>query len=495
MESLTIGLFVVIVALNIILLWRFGILHRNIISISGFLDKTQSGIERLDRALAQGAAENYERLSRANMELRTELNNLMNNYEATISRNFNELGQMQRDRLDDFVNQIKIQTETLYKTLNSFQTQLNNNASDIKGQLEGSLKQFNDTQKDGFKLVADSQSILNTAMEQRLDRLRDTVDDGLKRISEENVKKLEEMRVTVDEKLQITLERRIGESFKQVSERLDQVHKGLGEMQNLAVGVGDLKRVLSNIKTRGILGEVQLGNILSQILSPNQYEENVAVKSSGSERVEFAIKLPGKTDGERPVYLPIDAKFPMDVYNNLVAAHESGSGAQMDEATQGLSKTISKCANDIHNKYINPPDTTDFAIMFLPVEGLFAEVVCNTKLVEKLQREFKVIVTGPTTLAAILNSLQMGFRTLAVEKRSSEVWKILGAVKTEFGKFGDLLKKTQEKLNAASKDLDDLVGARTRKIQTKLKSVDSVSESESAQMLDFDKTFDKTMDE
>lgn len=492
MENLTTVLFVVIVALNIIFFWWFGILYKNTTSISGFFDKIQSDIERLDRVITQSATENHDWLSRANMELRTELHNLMNNYGAALSRNFNELGQMQRDRLEDFVNQIKIQTNTLDKILSSFQIQLNNNASDIKTQLEGSLRQFNNTQQDGLKLVADNQSSLNVAMEQRLDRLRDTVDGGLKRISEENVKKLEEMRVTVDEKLQTTLERRIGESFKQVSERLDQVHKGLGEMQNLAVGVGDLKRVLSNVKTRGILGEVQLGNILSQILSPCQYEENVAVRRGSGERVEFAIKLPGKQDGEGQVYLPIDAKFPMDVYNSFLSAHNSPDAKQSEnDAVLRLSRAISKCASDIHDKYISPPDTTDFAIMFLPVEGLYAEVVRNTSLIEKLQREFKVVVTGPTTLAALLNSLQMGFRTLAIEKRSSEVWKVLGAIKTEFNKFGDLLKKTQEKLNAASKDLDNLVGARTRKIQIKLRDVDGVSESESAPMLDFDKIIDE----
>jgi DNA recombination protein RmuC len=320
-------------------------------------------------------------------------------------------------------------------------------------------------------------------MIQQLDKIRETIENRLKSLQEENTKKLDEMRATVDEKLQTTLEKRLSESFKQVSERLEQVHKGLGEMQTLATGVGDLKRVLSNVKTRGILGEIQLGNILEQILSPDQYARNIVTRKDTRENVEFAIKLPGKDDSGQAVYLPIDSKFPLEDYHALLEAYDTGDANQVNSIAKSLESSIKKFAKDIRDKYIEPPYTTDFGIMFLPVEGLFAEVVRRTNLLETLQREYKIVVTGPTTLAAILNSLQMGFRTLAIEKRSSEVWKILGAVKTEFGRFGEVLKKAQEKITKAGEDIDELVGTRTRKIQSKLKEVEELPYNESSLLL------------
>jgi DNA recombination protein RmuC len=295
--------------------------------------------------------------------------------------------------------------------------------------------------------------------------------------------KLEKMRETVDEKLHKTLEERLGQSFKLVSERLEAVQKGLGEMQTLASGVGDLKKVLSNVKTRGVLGEIQLGNILEQIMAPEQYEANVKTKKGSNDHVEFAIKLPGKDDLGQEVYLPIDAKFPQEDYVRLQTAYDSADLAGIDSASKALSASIKKFAKDIRDKYIDPPHTTDFGIMILPLEGLFAEVVRQPELVAILQREYKIIVTGPTTLAAMLNSLQMGFKTLAIQKRSSEVWQILGAVKTEFTKFGGVLEKARKKISEADDELEKLVTTRTNVMLTKLRKVEELPSAESQQLL------------
>lgn len=310
---------------------------------------------------------------------------------------------------------------------------------------------------------------------QSLENIRHSVDEKLESIRRENLRQLDEMRQTVDEKLQKTLEEKMNKSFSLVNERLEQVYKGLGEMQTLAVGVGDLKKVLSNVKTRGILGEIQLGAILSEILTKEQYEENIATKKGSKNVVEFAIKLP--SDGAGTVYLPVDSKFPGDTYSALRDAVESCDKQRIESAQKALVQRIKGEAKDIHDKYIDPPNTTEFAIMFLPFEGLYSEVV-NMGLVEVLQREYKVNIAGPSTMAALLNSLQMGFKTLAVQKRSAEVWKILGSVKTEFDKFNDVLVMTQQRLDQANKELDKLVGVRTRQIQRQLKDVESVNLSE-----------------
>lgn len=310
---------------------------------------------------------------------------------------------------------------------------------------------------------------------QSLENIRHSVDEKLESIRRENLRQLDEMRQTVDEKLQKTLEEKMNKSFSLVNERLEQVYKGLGEMQTLAVGVGDLKKVLSNVKTRGILGEIQLGAILSEILTKEQYEENIATKKGSKNVVEFAIKLP--SDGAGTVYLPVDSKFPGDTYSALRDAVESCDKQRIESAQKALVQRIKGEAKDIHDKYIDPPNTTEFAIMFLPFEGLYSEVV-NMGLVEVLQREYKVNIAGPSTMAALLNSLQMGFKTLAVQKRSAEVWKILGGVKTEFDKFNDVLVMTQQRLDQANKELDKLVGVRTRQIQRQLKDVESVNLSE-----------------
>lgn len=319
---------------------------------------------------------------------------------------------------------------------------------------------------------------MSNANEQRMVELRQSVEQKLTLLQQDNAKKLDQMRATVDEKLQSVLEKRLGDSFKMVSERLQKVHEGLGEMRTLASGVGDLKKVLTNVKTRGIWGEVQLGNLLEQLLTPDQYARDVATKPRSPQRVEFAIKLPGQdgVDGE-PVLLPIDAKFPQEDYQRLVEASEAGNLEAVEVASRALEARVVESARSIRDKYINPPHTTNFALMFLPTEGLYAEIVRNPGLVDRLQREFRVVPTGPTVLSALLNSLQMGFRTLAIEKRSSEVWNVLGAVKAEFGKFGDVLARVKDKLDQASKTIEDEVGQRTRVINRKLKDVQELPAS------------------
>lgn len=341
------------------------------------------------------------------------------------------------------------------------------------------LMEISNLQQNQLDAYSKQIMMLTQSNENRLEKMRETVEVSINRMQEDNSKKLDQMRATVDEKLHATLEQRLGESFKLVSDRLEMVHKGLGEMQSLASGVGDLKKVLSNVKTRGTWGEIQLGNILEQVLSPEQYEKNVAVKK-GSERVEFAIKLPGKGEGEEDfIWLPIDAKFPQEDYQRLLEATEQGNPQAAEEASKALEVRIKACAKDIRDKYIDPPNSTDFGIMFLPIEGLYAEVLRRPGLSDILQLEYRVVVAGPSTLTALLNSLQMGFRTLAIEKRSSEVWALLGAVKTEFSKFADILDKTQKKLQEASNTIET-AAKKSRTIQRKLKNVQELTTNEAA---------------
>ena len=338
-------------------------------------------------------------------------------------------------------------------------------ASLQKGQLEGFTKQLGS---------------LTASNEQRLDKLRETVELRLKWLQEDNAKKLDQMRATVDEKLHETLEKRLGESFKQVSGQLEQVHKGLGEMQSLAAGVGDLKKVLSNIKTRGTLGEVQLHNLLEQILTPDQYGANVATKPGSDARVEFAIRLPGRDD--KTLWLPIDAKFPQEDYLRLVEAQELGNQAAVGEATRQFDKTVLGMAKLICDKYVSPPDTTDFAVMFLVNEASYATVLGRPGLFDAILRDHKVIVAGPTTIAALLSSLSLGFKTLTIEKRSSDVWRLLGAIKTEFMTFGTLLEKTRKKLDEASSSIDT-AAVRTRRIQRKMQGIEQLPDQEANALL------------
>jgi len=323
---------------------------------------------------------------------------------------------------------------------------------------------------------------LTKANEKKLDEMRATLEAKLKELQSGNEAKLEQMRLTVDEKLHETLEKRLGERFKLVSDRLDAVHQGLGDMKNLAAGVGDLKKVLTNVKTRGTWGEVQLENLLEQMLTAEQYAKNVATKPGSGERVEFAIRLPGRTGDDQPVWLPIDAKFPREDYERLLEAQDRADAVAAEAAAKELEIRIRNEAKTIHEKYIEPPHTTDFGLMFLPTEGLYAEVLRQPGLTDLLQREYRVTIAGPTTLTAILNSLQMGFRTLAIEKRSSEVWQVLGAVKAEFGKFGDLLAKTKEQLDTVSNTLGK-AETKTRTIERKLRNVEQLSETQAQALL------------
>ena len=363
-----------------------------------------------------------------------------------------------------------------------------------RGELTKSLKAFEDNFSENIKKLNDllrqnfgdfnkQQIDLNKQATDNIKNVEKTIEKNLKSIREDNTIQLSEMRKTVDEKLQTTLEKRLGESFKQVSDRLEQVHKGLGEMQNIATGVGDLKKVLSNVKTRGVLGEYQLENILEQILTPDQYAKNVATKKGSQANVEFALKLPGKEEGKE-VWLPIDSKFPIEDYDRLLDAFDKGEKEGIESAQKVLLKKIESFAKSISEKYIDPPHTTDFGIMFLPVESLYAEVLRHPGLFEILQRKYKITVTGPTTLSALLNSLQMGFRTLAVQKRSSEVWDILKAVKFEFKEFSGVLTKVHKQLNTASGTLDTLRTTRTNVMERKLKDVETFTALESKEILE-----------
>ncbi len=345
-----------------------------------------------------------------------------------------------------------------------------------------SLGEIGKAQRGQLETFSSQLSKLTESNEKRLSELRNTVETKLAQIQNDNTAKLEEMRKTVDEKLQGTLEKRLGESFKLVSDRLEQVHKGLGEMQALAIGVGDLKKVLTNVKTRGTWGEIQLGNLLEQILTTEQYAQNVQTKPGSPERVEFAVKLPGRDGDGGVVWLPIDAKFPKEDYERLMEAAERADLAGVEEAAKQLEARIKLDAKNIRDKYLAPPNTTDFGFLFLPTEGLYAEVLRRPGLVELLQREYRVVVASPSTLWAHLNALQMGFRTLAIQKRSSEVWMLLGAVKTEFGKFGEAIEKVQKKIQEAGNAIDS-AASKTKTIQRKLKDVQELPAGDAAKLI------------
>jgi len=373
-------------------------------------------------------------------------------------------------KLDSLQSSQERTDRSIRDEISKFREEMKIGAHQERAELTVSLKSFSDS------------------VEQKMAAVRQLVDEKLKQIQEDNTRQLDRMRETVDEKLQSTLEKRLGESFKQVSERLEQVHQGLGDMRTLAAGVGDLKKVLTNIKTRGTWGEVQLGALLEEILAPEQYAKNVRIHENSNDIVEFAIKLPGQgeQDGDH-VLIPVDAKFPVEDYQRLLDAQENADAAAAEEAAKLLETIIKKEAKDIFNKYISPPVTTDFGIMFLPSESLYAEVIRRTALVQLLQREYHIQISGPSTFAAFLNSLQMGFRSLAIQKRSGEVWKVLGEVKTEFGKYGDLLDAVHKKLVNATDSMDD-VRKRSRAIQRKLRTVQELPGSSAEILLD-DKTF------
>lgn len=402
------------------------------------------------------------------------LQNTMKIFGDMISENINEKQEYFNRNISELLKAYESKQEKVsemhLEQLKSTEKIMSEKEEIMKENLIQNLKQFEERLK-----------TFSIETEQKLENMRKVMSERLEELQKDNNKKLDEMRTVVDQKLSETLNKRMTESFKLVNDRLQEVYKGLGEMQNLAKGVGDLKKVLSNVKTRGVLGEVQLGAILEEILSSEQYDKNVATKKGSKNVVEYAVKLPGE-NGEF-VYLPIDSKFPGDTYGHLRDAYESGNSEEIQKNVRVLIDTIKREAKDIRDKYIDVPNTTDFAIMFLPFEGLYSEVV-NRGLIEVLQRDYHVNVAGPSTMAALLNSLQMGFRTFAIQKRSSEVWNILGAVKTEFDKFADVLARTLDRLNQASGELDKLVGVRTRQIQRKLKDVTRLDDLQSKDVLE-----------
>lgn len=420
---------------------------------------------------------NRKEAAQGSKDLREEVSNQLNAFTKTFSDQLTALTKIIEDKFTSFQSTIETNNKESRK-------ELKENLEAFKNELNDALKDYKEKLRDNFSDFSKQQQTQNVANSEKLDSIKKTLETSIKNLQEGNEKKLEEMRNTVDEKLQKTLETRLTQSFELVSKNLESVQKGLGEMQSLAVGVGDLKKVLSNVKTRGTLGEIQLSNILEQILAPEQYEINTITKQGTNNRVEFAIKIPQQNQDNKILLMPIDSKFPIEDYYTLLAAYEASDSVAADSAGKALENAIKKAARDIHEKYISPPDTSEIGLLFLPIEGLYAEAVRRPALMETLQREYQIILTGPTTLSAILATISFGYKTMALEQRSGEIKKTLSAVKTEFGKFGDVLKRAQEKINKASEDIDELVGARTKKINAKLKSFEELSAADTNLLID-----------
>jgi DNA recombination protein RmuC len=444
-------------ALNLIILIL--LLFRNKTVDPSVLTRMEAGIKEEFR---NNRAENATLAKDNRIELNNTLLEINRESRQSLAAGLKDFTFEQRNKFDDLKNEQKELRNRTVEQLEKINEKLTLTIREFQESFEKNILNMNNLQREKFQQLEEKQV----------------------KLIESTEKKLEEMRATVDEKLQKTLNERIGQSFEIVGKQLESVQKGLGEMQTIAQDVGGLKKVLSNVKLRGGVGEVQLAMLLEQILAPNQYDANVKTKAGSSEPVEFAIKLPGRSEEENSfVYLPIDAKFPKDVYETLIAAYENAVPEDIEAAAKAMEATIRRMARDIRDKYIDPPHTTDFAILFLPFEGIYAEVIRRTALVDQLRDEFKITVAGPTTLVALLNSLQMGFRTLALQKRSSEVWKVLGAVKTEFEKFGGLLEKAQKNLHSASDTVDELLGKRSRAITRRLKNVEALPAAEAQQLL------------
>lgn len=445
----------------------------------------KSSGERLDGARAES--------STGAKQLREEVVATLSSISETITKTMSGLASAQKEQFDAFAKQLASFAQASGERLDGVRAESAIGAKQLREEVVTTLKSISETmaktmgemaniQKEQLEAVSSAIGKLSDSNEKKLEAVRVTVESKLQSMQIDNAKQLDQMRQTVDEKLQGTLEKRLGESFKQVSERLELVHKGLGEMQSLATGVGDLKKVLTNVKTRGTWGEVQLGALLEQVLNPDQFATNVATKDAG-ERVEFAIKLPGQgMERDETVWLPIDAKFPVEDYQRLIEAQERADVEGVEIAGKQLENRVRSCARDISEKYLNPPKTTDFGILFLPIEGLFAEVIRRPGLTEVIQRECRVVIAGPTTLWSILNSLQMGFRTLTIQKRSSEVWNLLAAVKTEWMKYGDVLDAVQKKLHQAS-DTIEKAKVRSRSVGRKLRDVQELPVGDAAALL------------
>ncbi|MGL4985609.1 MAG: DNA recombination protein RmuC [Treponemataceae bacterium] len=474
-------------------------------TFTGFTQLLEQKLSNMQNANTLSAKEARDELSKSLKSFEEKFNESIKDFNDVQKQKFDELGKQQTEltretketlekHRDDLQASFKGFSELLEQKLSNMQHSNTLSAKETRDELSKSLKSFeekfglsvkdfNDVQRQKFDELGKQQTELTKETKETLEKVRSAVELKLSEIQKDNSEKLEKMRETVDEKLHKTLETRLGESFKIVSERLELVQKGLGEMQNLATGVGELKNVLSNVKTKGVLGEYQLASILEQVLTPNQYSQNVKTKAGSNDHVEFAVMIPNKNDSQKNIWLPIDAKFPSEDYERLMNAYDASSVEQIEKSKKEIEKRIKSFAKDIATKYIDPPSTTDFAIMFLPFEGLYAEVLRIPGLFESLQRDFKITITGPTTISAFLNSLQMGFRTLAVEKRTSEIWSLLGAVRTEFGKFGEVLENTQKKLASASKEIEN-AGVRSRQIERKLKDVQELPETEATKLLD-----------
>jgi DNA recombination protein RmuC len=447
------------------------------------MDTLEKFQERTERSVKEEIGRNRQETAEQARGLREEVQGSLKNSTDSLVQSIERISAAQRQRLEDFADQLNAVKQASDLGSAQLRVELTNALNLLKESQEKRLSDNATQLQQHFESFAAQLANLTGNSERKSDELRATVEARLAQLQTENSNKLEEMRRTVDEKLQGTLDKRLGESFKLVSDRLEQVHKGLGEMQTLATGVGDLKRVLTNVKTRGTWGEVQLGNLLEQILTADQFARNVRTQPTGQEAVEFAIKLPGRDeDGGKVVWLPIDAKFPKEDYERLVDAAERGDAEAVEQAAKNLDSRVRSQARDIRDKYLSPPHTTDFGLMYLPTEGLYAEVLRRPGLVDSLQREQRVVVVGPTTLAALLNSLQMGFRTLAIEKRSSEVWNVLGAVKTEFGKFGDMLDKVKKKLDETGNTIEE-AAHRSRQLEKRLKRVEALPVAEAAAVL------------
>lgn len=430
--------------------------------------------------------------------VRDEIGLQLNNFTKTFSSTLVELTKSTEIRLDAVRTTIEEKLSTFQlsiETTNRENRKELKEALDIfKLEISNSLKDFSNRQRDNFNDLLKTLDTQNINATSKLDQIRDTVEKKISELQKGNEQKLDEMRKTVDEKLNETLEKRLNESFRVVSERLEAVHQGLGDMQNLAKDVGNLNKTMNNVKSRGILGEYQLQNLLEDLLTNDQYEKNVKTKERSGAMVEFAIKMPNGNDVEKSLWLPIDSKFPKEDYECLVDAYEKGDIAYIEECRRNFVKSIRKSAVDIKEKYIDPPNTTEYGLMFLPFESLYAEVLRTPGLFEQLQRDYKITIAGPTTLSAFLNSLQMGFRTLAIEKRSSEVWDLLGAVKTEFGKFGDILAKTRKKLEEATNVIDD-ASVRTRVIERRLRTVQELPQEKVLGILNNDTSYVENEDQ
>ncbi len=467
-------------------------------SNQGALDRIRDTFDVRVKSVQEG---NEKKLD----EMRQEASRGLKATNEALSETLEGMSKSQRVQLDGMTEQLKDLADASQGSLDRIRETLDSRVKDLQEGNEKRLEGMRQEVSSGLRAASDALAKILEEMgkghrsqldgmtrqlteftdsnRQALDRIRDTLDVRVKGLQEGNERKLEEMRRTVDEKLHDALEKRLGESFKLVSDRLEAVHKGLGEMQNLATGVGDLKRVLTNVKARGTWAEVQLGAILDQILTPEQFDKNVCVKADSSERVEYAVRLPGpKDDPETCVWLPIDSKFPQEDYLRLQDAAEKADPREVQAAIEALARTVRTAAKDIHDKYVSPPNTTDFGIMFLATEGLYAEVLRQPALVGDLQQQYRVVVAGPTTLAAILSSLRMGFQTLAVEQRAAEVWRVLGAIKTEFAKFGDVLERVKRQLTTASRTIEE-TGVRSRAMERKLRSVERLPEAEAAGIL------------